>query len=712
MKNLKTISIKSLIILLFLLIQNNKVSAQEIKWLRIGELQAPINEIGAEYEGEIPSGSTINNFFSWPVQYGIDQTTTRMKALWIGCKNFDDPVEKKLKSVKVIGSGPRDFADRPNQIFPVEIKLIGKTPRSMVSVDDFLDDDVFDVLDSIDANLPCDRMVLVRFNTSIGITVTKKVMAFATSEHGNYFINDYVFKNTGIYNLQGDAQQQTMQDVWFYFFYRYAFAGVTSLSFGSTWGHFFTTWGPNTINHSFGEDPNNPEFIDNNGKSMRGFYSWPGPFQGSPRPSYAEDWGTPKLDAPEAGTLGTAKYAGCVTLHADVSSQDQSDDPLQPRNSWFISSDGTHADQNVSQYNESEMQERYDIMSEGHPTVKHDGLVGDEYPADYNDPKRNTGGGTSQGQGFGPYTLAPGDSIHIVFAEGVSGISWEKGREVGANWLQWYNGTSTPTLIKPDGSQTTDYNLYKRIWFETGKDSILKTYRNAINNYNAGYNIHLPPPPPDSFIVTSYQGMIRLTWSDNAASDPLFNGYVIYRSRGNVMNWTTVYEKIFECNKSNVVHSFDDVTVERDSEYFYYIQSKNDGSNNDVNLGVPLLSSKFYTMTNKPASLITDVEKDGRDILRYFTLKQNYPNPFNPSTNFEFRLPAEAFAKAGIADRGFVSLKVFDLLGNEVATIVNEELSAGSYKYPWNASGLASGVYFYKLQAGNFSDVKKLILMK
>ncbi|MGE5811499.1 MAG: T9SS type A sorting domain-containing protein, partial [Ignavibacteria bacterium] len=134
--------------------------------------------------------------------------------------------------------------------------------------------------------------------------------------------------------------------------------------------------------------------------------------------------------------------------------------------------------------------------------------------------------------------------------------------------------------------------------------------------------------------------------------------------------------------------------------------------NNDVNLGVPLLSSKFYTMTNKPASLITDVEKDGRDILRYFTLKQNYPNPFNPSTNFDFRLPAEAFAKAGIADRGFVSLKVFDLLGNEVATIVNEELSAGSYKYPWNASGLASGVYFYKLQAGNFSDVKKLILMK
>ncbi|MGE5809975.1 MAG: 5'-nucleotidase C-terminal domain-containing protein [Ignavibacteria bacterium] len=85
-----------------------------------------------------------------------------------------------------------------------------------------------------------------------------------------------------------------------------------------------------------------------------------------------------------------------------------------------------------------------------------------------------------------------------------------------------------------------------------------------------------------------------------------------------------------------------------------------------------------------------------------FLLKQNYPNPFNPATNFEFR----------IADFELVSLKVYDILGNEVATIVNEELTAGNYKYQWNASGLASGVYFYQLQAGNFVSSKKLILMK
>ncbi|MGE5796961.1 MAG: 5'-nucleotidase C-terminal domain-containing protein [Ignavibacteria bacterium] len=85
-----------------------------------------------------------------------------------------------------------------------------------------------------------------------------------------------------------------------------------------------------------------------------------------------------------------------------------------------------------------------------------------------------------------------------------------------------------------------------------------------------------------------------------------------------------------------------------------------------------------------------------------YALMQNYPNPFNPATNFEFR----------IADFELVSLKVYDILGNEVATIVNEELPAGNYKYQWNASRLASGVYFYQLRTGKFEDTKKLILMK
>lgn len=85
-----------------------------------------------------------------------------------------------------------------------------------------------------------------------------------------------------------------------------------------------------------------------------------------------------------------------------------------------------------------------------------------------------------------------------------------------------------------------------------------------------------------------------------------------------------------------------------------------------------------------------------------YILKQNYPNPFNPTTNFEFE----------IANSGLVTLKIYDILGKEVAAILNKELRAGKYNYQWKAIGLASGVYFYQLRAGDFLDTKKLILMK
>jgi hypothetical protein len=87
-----------------------------------------------------------------------------------------------------------------------------------------------------------------------------------------------------------------------------------------------------------------------------------------------------------------------------------------------------------------------------------------------------------------------------------------------------------------------------------------------------------------------------------------------------------------------------------------------------------------------------------------FSLSQNYPNPFNPSTNITYNL----------AEREFVTLKVYDVLGNEVATLVNEEKSAGSYnvQFSMDKLKLSSGTYFYRLQAGNFVETKKMILLK
>jgi hypothetical protein len=99
--------------------------------------------------------------------------------------------------------------------------------------------------------------------------------------------------------------------------------------------------------------------------------------------------------------------------------------------------------------------------------------------------------------------------------------------------------------------------------------------------------------------------------------------------------------------------------------------------------------------------VISEVNDERINFVNY-QLFQNYPNPFNPSTNIGFR----------ISDRGFVSLKVFDILGNEVATLINEEKPAGIYEVNFDATGLTSGIYFYKLSTGSFSQTKKMILLK
>jgi hypothetical protein len=98
-------------------------------------------------------------------------------------------------------------------------------------------------------------------------------------------------------------------------------------------------------------------------------------------------------------------------------------------------------------------------------------------------------------------------------------------------------------------------------------------------------------------------------------------------------------------------------------------------------------------------------------------LYQNYPNPFNASTNFVFRIPASLASRrsrgpAGGSDFGFVTLKIYDLLGREVAIIVNGEKPAGVYNVKFDADNLSSGVYFYSLKAGEFFQTKKFVLLK
>lgn len=134
--------------------------------------------------------------------------------------------------------------------------------------------------------------------------------------------------------------------------------------------------------------------------------------------------------------------------------------------------------------------------------------------------------------------------------------------------------------------------------------------------------------------------------------------------------------------------------------------------NTTVNLDPPiteignaeLVVSGYNCLPSSFPLIITSIEDDRHKVLAPYETKlyNNYPNPFNPLTNIRF----------SISDSRFTTLKVYDVLGNEVATLVNEEKPAGSYEVNFNASMLASGIYYYRLAAGTFVEIKKMILLK
>ena len=108
---------------------------------------------------------------------------------------------------------------------------------------------------------------------------------------------------------------------------------------------------------------------------------------------------------------------------------------------------------------------------------------------------------------------------------------------------------------------------------------------------------------------------------------------------------------------------------------------------------------QFYALTNVS---VEQISGDLQEIPIDFALEQNYPNPFNPSTTIEFRIPTASA----------VSLKIYNSLGEVLATLIADRLNPGSYTFHWHAPDLASGVYLYRLQAEGFVETRKMILLR
>jgi hypothetical protein len=99
---------------------------------------------------------------------------------------------------------------------------------------------------------------------------------------------------------------------------------------------------------------------------------------------------------------------------------------------------------------------------------------------------------------------------------------------------------------------------------------------------------------------------------------------------------------------------------------------------------------------------VSGIEDYFSQVPKVYSLEQNFPNPFNPSTKIRYSVPQSSS----------VVVKIFDILGNEIKTLLNEEKSVGSYEITWYAENLPSGIYFYIIQAGSFVETKKMVLLR
>ena len=316
--------------------------------------------------------------------------------------------------------------------------------------------------------------------------------------------------------------------------------------------------------------------------------------------------------------------------------------------------------------------------------------------------KRSSDGGISWGAdtritndsagSWWPSVSTSGSVVHILWMDGRNGhqdIYYKRSIDAGVNW-----GTDTPLTndtnhrdtpsMSVSGSNVHILFLDSRNWDPGPYEIFYKHSTDGGVSWGADtrLTVHYTSSSLHSVIASSGSN-VHVVWDDNRNS--ALNYEIYYKSSTNGgLNWGV------------------DTRLTYDSSYSMYPFVSASGTSvhvvwSDYRNG----NYEIYYKRNPTGNTI-GIQNISTKIPSKFSLSQNYPNPFNPATVISFQLSVA----------GNVLLKVYNMLGKEVAILVNKNLNPGTYKVDWNASNFSSGVYFYKLETNGFSDVKKLILLK
>lgn len=668
-----------------LMVSASPAGAQFVnKWLSAGSLHNWYSEVGNECE-ECGFVREQQDGLRWPGIYRR-RDSQAAKGLWIGATNVQDDIGGSW-DVRVVHVGPR--VSGGGEFFPTRFELVTKRELPPVFVDGALSEpEASMVVDRVDPDQLPDAMIIQESNTLLGITLERRIMQFSDAQHDNYHLTEYTLTNTG--NTDDDAEielNQTVAGLVLYLQWRWSVANETRYVIGNGTG-----WGLNAMLDTRGDGvkPDPP------GQQYRAQIAWHGKF---PAFTAYDNIGGPILpqalpatniaDTDTLGRLGASQFVGAVTLHADVSATDNTDDPGQPFTTDWIGSDEPFTSNNDA-FNPAKMQAEYDLMTRGHRPSRHadvvepSGLQGLLNPT--GNPALGTPGGFSNANGYGPYTLAPGESVRIVVAEAAAGLSREANAVIGRAFNQ--SGANSQALLDWAGESKT-----KNEWVFTSRDSLFKTFGLATANFESGYTLPDVPASPQFLDVNGGGDRISVSWEaygDESSPD----AWEVYRAQG---RFDSTYTLVYEAGPSET--TFDDTTPIRGIDYYYYVVSRVGNKR----------SSRYFAQTYTPTRLKRPAGESLSDV-------RIVPNPFNISSNPQIRFPDQTDKLAFFNIPGLCTIEIYTELGELVDRIEHTDGSGDEFWDHTTSSRqiVVSGIYIAVITDTNTGErvIKKFVIIR
>lgn len=586
-----------------------------------------------------------------------------------------------------------------------------------------------------------DLMITSQINTSMGVTVHQKVLAWSVANHDDYIVWDWTFTNTG--NIDDDAEielpNQTLDSLYF-----------MRNSRLERWDsqYWYTGQG------EFEEDTLRLRFAYPSRRNDSGNVDDTGDAIATGNSNYT--------DGP--GFLWNPHTVGTAILHVDKSATDATDDFDQPAMTGTENSDLLWTRQVPEDMDPlTDWVNVFQVMSEGwewrgnvprltvetNPFPEKTIRPGHrstrmEWAAEPGVSNIHDLSWVTYGAAFhyacGPYTLKPGESIRIVWADGFGVIHPLKIWEVGTDWE---NGECQPpegmTFDEGAGVGLVDnmpipyknnpdlynhnYNDWaKDCWVFTGIDSFIQNMNNAQWNVRNGYNVPVPPPPP-SIEVASQPNKIVVSWGHESEAVSDFAGYRVYRSEGlRYEGYTPGSEsrehgewKLVGDFPGSAIHSYDDTDVTRGTAYFYYVTAYDDGVSNQPDVkdtGAVLESGKYLNMTTRAAYLTREAGNSLDDIMIV-------PNPFNLSAS-DLQFPGEPDKIMFYELPVECTIRIYTESGDLVKTIEH----SGSGDAAWGTTTMdhmttdtgqlvVSGIYIANIETPDGQSVnKKFVIIR